>query len=309
MDLIAEDLTLAWWNTALSPVGKQRASDDQKRVAQAMVQLLFEQAHVGLLALGEITDDDLASLRGSCSSPTLSIYNGTLRDGRLQFDTGVIYDSARLTIIDDESLIMSVGNKRHKVANLITFATTAEQTLLHVFVAHWPSRAFTEENIGARKDIAEQLKSAVNKIEEVFGNPSIIILGDFNDEPFDESLTERLCATRDREVVCNTNGFLYNPFWRLLGESEPFGLGMSFESVGGSCFYRNGTKTRWRTVDQILFSKAFLGDGAWHLNESATAILRPDFLVSRLKDSQEIFDHLPVISLIERKIKGEPQNV
>jgi len=32
-------------------------------------------------------------LRDGCARSSLSMYDGTLKDGRLQFDTGVVYDS------------------------------------------------------------------------------------------------------------------------------------------------------------------------------------------------------------------------
>jgi hypothetical protein len=54
--------------------------------------------------------------------------------------------------------------------------------------------------------------------------PYIIIPGDFNDEPFDNSLSKKLMASRDRILVGKDNRYFYNPYWRHLGEEHPLSL-------------------------------------------------------------------------------------
>jgi len=61
--------------------------------------------------------------------------------------------------------------------------------------------------------------------------------------------------------------------------------------------------TNWRTFDQIIFSSTFLGQCEWELNETYTQIipLEPfDVLVGK---ATEIFDHLPVMSVVEREAR------
>lgn len=64
---------------------------------------------------------------------------------------------------------------------------------LHVFVNHWPSRyGGIMETKAYRKLAAEKLKTAVVRINSRFRNAKIICLGDFNDNPLNESLAEVL---------------------------------------------------------------------------------------------------------------------
>jgi hypothetical protein len=52
-------LTFAWWNTGLSPVGKQRYTDNQFTEALGVISILLEGLQVDFLGLGEITSDEL----------------------------------------------------------------------------------------------------------------------------------------------------------------------------------------------------------------------------------------------------------
>lgn len=68
---------------------------------------------------------------------------------------------------------------------------------LHVFVNHWPSRyGGIMETKRYRNLAAETLKVAIKRIESRFKNAKIICLGDFNDNPQNESLSEVLNSKR-----------------------------------------------------------------------------------------------------------------
>ena len=146
------------------------------------------------------------------------------------------------------------------------------------------------------------LRDAFDEIRKPYSHPpKVIFLGDFNDEPFAPALAEHLLATRDRKLVRNCGKYLYNPFWRHLGEREPHIPGKPCRSYAGSCFYSAGKDTHWRTFDQIIFSSAFLGKGDWHLNEGASQILQISPYDSSVLKRSAIFDHFPVVSVIQKE--------
>ena len=148
------------------------------------------------------------------------------------------------------------------------------------------------------------MKYAVDNIRATCVKPAIILIGDFNDEPFDPSLAHHLLATRDRELARSNTDFFYNPFWRHLGESHFYIPETETTSFGGTCFCRSDPGTHWRTLDQIIFSSSFLSQGNWQLNERETAILRLPPLDHLVQDANAKFDHFPVISVIETQLKG-----
>ena len=301
--VLLERMTFGWWNTSLSPLGKERADQKHKEIAGDVVKSLINDLKIDCLALGEITNNDLLSLKDACASKKLAIYDGTLREGKLQFDTGIIYDPERLRIVGEKSITSVHGGRNSKIANRIELVSTSDNSLFHLFVSHWPSRGTSEETVLRRETIASRLKDQITAIEERSKDPAIILLGDFNDEPFDKSLSWNLLATRDRHLAQTRKGFLYNPFWRRLGEFEPHVFASAKCGAAGTYFYKNGTATRWHTFDQILFSSAFLGTGEWHLNERDTMILQTEFLVDLVQNEAALFDHLPILSVIERIIE------
>lgn len=79
----------------------------------------------------------------------------------------------------------------HVWGNLQTEITTR----MHFFVNHWPSR-HSGEDVSRFKRVAaaEALRSAVDEIFEKEPDSGIVIMGDFNDEPHDETLRSVLSA-------------------------------------------------------------------------------------------------------------------
>jgi hypothetical protein len=263
---------------------------------------LIRDLEVDCLALGEVRYADLLAIAESIGCEHYSIFDGTLKKGRLQFDTGVIYNADRLRLAHSSSLVTSRGTTSLKVANRLDLLALDTKEPLHVFVSHWPSRLWCHENGANRHLLGVRLRDAFDDVRKLyFHPPKVVFLGDFNDEPFDPALAEQLLATRDRKLVRSCGEYLYNPFWRHLGEQVPHVPGKPCRSYAGSCFYSAGKETHWRTFDQIIFSSAFLGESDWHLNEDTSKILQlSPYDASVLKDSA-IFDHFPVMSVIQKE--------
>ncbi len=68
----------------------------------------------------------------------------------------------------------------------------------HLFINHWPSRyGGYEDSKTKRLFVASVLRNKIDSIFFTEMNPGIIIMGDFNDEPWDESIADGLKAKRD----------------------------------------------------------------------------------------------------------------
>jgi hypothetical protein len=90
-------------------------------------------------------------------------------------------------------------------------------------------------------------------------------MGDFNDNPNDESITKELGATGDKNNLTNTG--LYDPFANIYDPA----------STGTEIF-----KDSWNLFDQIMVSKAFL-QGGHKLHYEKAEIFKPDFIVDHYK--------------------------
>ena len=89
-----------------------------------------------------------------------------------------------------------------------------KQDTLHIFVNHWPSRfgghAQTEK---LRFQAALRLRFSTDSVFDIDPNAQILCIGDFNDMPSDNSLTEGLKAKTDlSEALPHT---LYNLSYSL----------------------------------------------------------------------------------------------
>lgn len=291
---------LMWWNTSLSPVAKKdRSEESVRKSAFELVRHFTDDLAFDLVALGEVSGNDIAELKNRCA-PEFSVFDGAGRIGRTAFDTCVLYRNDRLELLNESEVAVFDAGSTLKVAQRLDFLLPDQQTQLHLFVSHWPSRRWCQENDASRDRLGMWLRDAVIKVLGDDHDGHAIVLGDFNDEPFARSMQEQLLASRDRNLVAAKRYLLYNPFWRHLGTPNPHVPGTSSDDLhGGSYCFHGGRSTRWYTFDQIIFSSAFLGNSKWHLDEQATKVLDVPPYTSLVKSRKSQFDHLPVVTTIE----------
>lgn len=120
--------------------------------------------------------------------------------------------------------------------------TVLNRDTLHLFINHWPSRfgGYTE-TVPKRNFTASVLRSRIDSILSVNRNSKIVVMGDFNDEPSDESITRHLKASLDTMNL--ENGGLYNMM------------------AGAGYSWNRGTiKSRevWNSIDQFIVSEPLL---------------------------------------------------
>ena len=109
---------------------------------------------------------------------------------------------------------------------------------MHLIVNHWPSRGADETK---RMAAAEVNNTIIDSLRNIYKNPKIISMGDFNDDPFDKSIKKILGAKKEINEVGKND--LYNPFEKILVEK---GIGT------------NAYRDKWQLFDQIILSKPFL---------------------------------------------------
>ena len=110
---------------------------------------------------------------------------------------------------------------------------------------HWPSRLGGQyESEPYRIIAAETLSYWHERIKEYMGNDvPIVVMGDFNDEPFNRSLRQYALSTQSRaKVIRSRNARLFNLMWPLMGQAL------------GSHFFNNFPGM----LDQFLVSKSLL---------------------------------------------------
>jgi predicted extracellular nuclease len=133
---------------------------------------------------------------------------------------------------------------------------------LNIFVNHWPSRAEGEEVSAPKRAAAAQtLKNTIDSLHATLKNPNIIIMGDFNDTPFDVSLTQILQANEVREVMPDES--LVN----MMSDKQKNGEG-SYNFKG-----------TWQALDQIIVSATLLDGKKLDVKANSIQYVQKDWML------------------------------
>nr|WP_314486921.1 hypothetical protein [uncultured Pseudomonas sp.] len=289
------DLVFSWWNTSLAPSAITRSTATEKLIACRIVIELITIVQADFIALGEMSEEDLVHISQVCAEFSYRVYPGFTRAGRSRFDTCYLVNTAKIDVIRTTDIVSTKSESTLKIAKRVEIASLVDGTVFHIFVSHWPSRMWCPENHADRQTYGLRLRDSV---EELFAHykecPYVIMLGDYNDEPFAQSLSDQVLASRDVELVRRKRTLLFNPFWRHLC-SQP-----GAHSSAGSYFHAGGTLTKWRTFDQIIYSQAFLTSSRWAYREDSGLVYGPAPLMELITHPEFKFDHLPVYGRVKR---------
>ncbi len=177
-----------------------------------------------------------------------------------------------------------------KTREILEFGFGLRDDTFHIFVNHWPSRyngqAETEK---FRIKAAKLLRVKVDSLIVLKKHPKIIIVGDFNDEPFDISISSYLGALEKNDKA----GKLIN----LSCYSRPF----------GTIKHRN----TWQVFDQLIVSELLVDTTKYKLLAERIDIpfllhddekwggKKPFRTYSGMKYIGGFSDHLPVLLTVK----------
>lgn len=164
-------------------------------------------------------------------------------------DVAFLYDPALLTAPPGE-LFQHVVMRRTATREIVqvNFRTHRGRTW-SVFGNHWPSRSGGQlESAGYRAIAGETLAYFHQRVGEVHGPTTpALAMGDFNDEPFDRSLTQYALSTRQRaKVIGGSSPRFWNLMWEVMGSGD------------GSFYFDNHANV----LDQFLVNKNMTRPGS-----------------------------------------------
>ena len=141
---------------------------------------------------------------------------------------------------------------------------------LIVLVNHWPSRwGGQEKSAPKRKKAADVCRRITLAREDAARQEnrtaSVVIVGDFNDDPFDPSVRRTLKAVRNRHAVLQNRNhrYFFNPCWRFFAEPET-----------GTLYYNRDWV--WNIFDQIIVTRGLLVEEGFSLDEKSLHIYATD---------------------------------
>ena len=202
------------------------------------------------------------SIVGLCEVENRNVIEDLLKDNNLKdknyeiihydspdergIDVAMIYneDVFKITSTKSHELIIydNKSSKRNYTRDQLVVSGLLEGELIHLIVNHWPSRSGGEERSRAGRMAAAELnKKIIDSLQGKYKDAKIITMGDFNDDPHDDSMKKILNAKKHIKDV-KENG-IYNPMETILSDQ---GIGT------------NAYRDVWQLFDQILVSKPFL---------------------------------------------------
>jgi hypothetical protein len=169
-------------------------------------------------------------------------------------------------------------------------------------VNHWPSRSGGQKKSEpGRLEAAKVVKKAIDSLQAINPYAKVMVMGDFNDGPYNKSIAEVVGAKFEKEEVGLKD--LYNPYEEIRKQG------------GGTIAYRGS----WDIFDQIFFTEPFLEKDYTEFRYYKSGIFAPPFLQNpkgRWKGypfrsfsgggfSGGYSDHFPVFVYLIREVEDE----
>lgn len=160
---------------------------------------------------------------------------------RRGIDVGLLFDPKRAELIYHEAVQVDFPfSPQTKTRDILYVKLKVfNEDTIHIFVNHWPSRWGGQMASAPKRNyVADILKTKIDSIFNEELTPSVFVMGDFNDEPEDESLRIHLQASKIGE------------------ESDMINLMLSFneDKSTGTHKYQG----QWGILDQFIVSKFLL---------------------------------------------------
>lgn len=171
---------------------------------------------------------------------------------------------------------------------------------LHFIINHWPSRMGGEERSAPLRNAAARLcRSLADSLMKIDPKAKIIIMGDLNDDPTNESITKYMHAQSSKHAT--RRGDLFDPMIKLFSDGK------------GTLEY----KGKWNLFDQFIVSYGLVSAPKKEYHFLAGNVYKEQYLLEQVgqykgtpwrtyagtKYLGGYSDHLPSYILIEKKTK------
>nr|AKN38506.1 endonuclease/exonuclease/phosphatase [Vibrio splendidus] len=209
------NLRFAWWNIGISPSLKAASKSDKVDFDKLTTELLalITVQRASLLAICEVSNSDVRNIEQRLSYP-YKILDLTFTTGQTRFDTAIIYNSNKIKVSHLKDLTSKKQGRTIKAAQKIKVIELKDGDEFLLYLCHWPSRLMGNAE-SKRLRAADMLY--LDSSEEMSNGKLAIIMGDFNDNPYDPSIQNNLCALRCHDATRKyPTEIFYNPFWRKL---------------------------------------------------------------------------------------------
>ncbi len=221
--------------------GTMKYNAKLQRMSYAISQIGLDYSPVGAAIIGVCEVENRGVLEDLVNQPDIKNrsyeivhYDGPDRRG---VDVALLYNPALFIVTNSKSYRLHSPDTTFRTRDQLMVSGYLQDEKIHLIVNHWPSRWGGEMRSRPKRNEAAALtRSIVDSLFRVDPNARIIVMGDLNDDPTNESCAVILGAKKEKNDV--KPGELYNVLWKTLDRGI------------GSLAWND----RWNLFDQIIIS-------------------------------------------------------
>lgn len=183
-------------------------------------------------------------------------------------DVGLLYNPKYFTVENSDKLYVQLpggAKDAFYTRDILWVKGKLDGETIHIYVNHWPSRSGGEKRSEPGREAAAQVcRNHMDSIRKKDPNAKIIVMGDLNDDPVNNSVAGIIGAKGKISDV--RKGGMYNPWTEL------------YKKGIGTLAYQDA----WGLFDQILISYPFLSkdqDGFFFYQQH---IFNRDYMVENI---------------------------
>lgn len=218
------------------------------KLAEVISKLGSHEKVPGPAIIGLCEMENRAVLEDLVKSPRISHLNYEIvhydSPDRRGVDVAMLYQPRYFKVTNSRSIPLIVNGDegtRLYTRDQLQVSGIFDGEPMHFIVNHWPSRRGGEDRSSPlRNEAARLTRSLVDSIMKIEGDAKVVVMGDLNDDPNNESIRLYLKA-RDEQH-------------RLKPDQLFNAMGVHFKRGIGTLAYRD----QWNLFDQIIITQAFL---------------------------------------------------
>ena len=235
-----------------TPKGKRVWNSDKyfkklDNIAYTLSRVATEKASDGLSIIGVSEIENRSVLEDLVQHESLAARNYQIihydSPDERGIDVGLLYNPTHFEVIGSKAipLLLYEEGERNFTRDILHVEGILNSDTIHVLVNHWPSRRGGEKRSSkSRKAAADICKRVYDSLLVENPNTKLVILGDLNDDPVNQSVKKHLVAKGSKSNV--REGEMFNPMFDF------------YKKGIGSNAYRDA----WSLFDQVILSEAWL---------------------------------------------------
>ena len=218
--------------------------------------------------VGIIEAENIAVLRDLASQKAISKvgYQCILEEGPdpRGIDCGLMYNPQTFKYVSHKTFTVRLRPSNDRTRDILYVKGLSGKDTLHVFVNHWSSRVGGKDKTSSKRtQAADVLKHVTDSIIKCNPQCNILIMGDMNDEPDDESVYEILDA-KETSRYSRLNNIMYDLQQKNKGK------------FGSGTYYYKG---EYSMLDNLIVSNPLVKrTKGFRLYENTGYIFAPDFI-------------------------------